>query len=131
METVIRPALAAGHIVICDRFSGSTFAYQLGARGLEDADMVTAMDAYARAGISPDLVMYLDIDPVVGLQRKRESDEAMNRLDNEALAFHQRVRAHFLEQAKDQANWVTYSTDGAKDTNSQNILAAVRSQLHL
>ncbi len=130
VEQVIKPALEAGKIVICDRFSGSTFAYQLGARDLPDPDMIKRMDAYARGAISPDFVLYLDIDPEDGVQRKREAGQELNRLDTEQLAFHQRVREHFISQVKENENWNLYSTVGPKEENSQKIYELICKELN-
>lgn len=87
----IRPALAAGQIVLCDRFSDSTIAYQGFARGL-DLDTVRRLDAFARDGLSPDLTFLLDIDPEDGLRRAHARSGARDRFETAPLAFHQRVR---------------------------------------
>lgn len=97
VETVIRPALAAGETIICDRFSPSTFAYQVHARGLDQA-AVRAANAVATGGLEPDLIVYLDIDPEIGLQRKRGETEAI-RTGLEGLDFHRKVREGYLAQA--------------------------------
>ena len=93
---VIRPALAAGKLVLCDRYFDSTYAYQGYGRGLPLTALRTITD-FAVQGLIPDLTLYLDVSPEVGLQRRALSGEAMNRLDREALAFHERVRAGYLE----------------------------------
>lgn len=131
VEEVIAPALNEGQIVICDRFSGSTFAYQLGGRQLQDANAVRAMDAYARDGITPDLVIYLDIDPKTGIARKQDGDELFNRMDAEAFEFHQRVREYFLELAKNE-QWLVLSTQhGTREENSEKIYQAILQRLPL
>jgi dTMP kinase len=128
---VIKPALEEGKIVICDRFSGSTFAYQLGGRKLDDADQVKAMDAYARQGVTPDLVIYLDVDPKTGIARKQDGDELFNRMDAEAFEFHQRVREYFLTLAK-QENWLILSTQtGTRDENAAKIYDAITQRIQL
>lgn len=121
IDEVIKPALDEGTTVLCDRFSGSTFAYQLGGRELPDAEFIKQMDAYARADVEPDLVVYLDLDPAVGLQRKREGNEELNRMDLEELAFHKKVRAYFLKLAEENGNWAVISTEGDKEENEQKI----------
>ncbi|MCD6286804.1 MAG: dTMP kinase [Anaerolineae bacterium] len=93
---VILPALEAGKIVLCDRFFDSTYAYQGYGRGLSLADL-RAITGFATRGLKPDLTLYLDIPPEIGLQRRESSGEALNRLDREALAFHQRVRHGYLD----------------------------------
>ncbi|HQE93881.1 MAG TPA: dTMP kinase [Anaerolineae bacterium] len=95
---VIRPALSAGKIVLCDRYFDSTYAYQGYGRGLPLATL-RLITEFAVQGLIPDLTLYLDVSPEVGLQRRAHSGEALNRLDREALAFHERVRAGYLELA--------------------------------
>jgi len=94
----IRPALDRGEIVISDRFADSTLAYQGYGRGL-DLEVLRMITAFATGGLQPDLTLYLDITPGEGLQRRRLARDEWNRLDAEALEFHQRVRAGYLELA--------------------------------
>jgi dTMP kinase len=91
---VIRPSLAAGRIVLCDRFSDSTIAYQGYGRGL-DLTSLRAVDAMARDGLAPDLTFLFDCPVEVGLARARSRSAAGDRFEREALAFHERVRAGF------------------------------------
>ncbi len=104
---VIAPALEAGTLVICDRFEASTFAYQGYGRGLDLRQLRTA-NAFATGGLHPDLTIYLDIDPRLGLQRKRGESEAI-RTGLEALAFHDRVRAGYrlFAEAAAAGQWLT------------------------
>lgn len=90
---VIRPALAAGTIVVCDRYTDSTLAYQGYGHGLSLAEL-ERMDAFATGGLRPDLTVYIDVPVAVGLARKRGSE--WNRLEAHAVAFHERVRAGYL-----------------------------------
>ena len=106
VEQVLRPKLAEGWIVLCDRFADSTLAYQgYGHRqGLED---VRALVHYATGGLLPDLTLLLDVDAETGLRRRQTSGGEWNRLDAYDLEFHRRVRAGYLElvqQAPDR--WV-------------------------
>ncbi len=98
---VIRPALAAGHVVLCDRFVGSTLAYQGAGRGL-DGDFIMRLHRDA-VGLLPDLTVLLDVDPRLGLRRSLRrlaaSGQDEGRFENLDLAFHERVRASFLDQA--------------------------------
>lgn len=102
VETVIRPALQAGTTVVCDRFSPSTFAYQVHARGL-DAVAVRTANGFATGGLEPDRVIYLDISPEVGLARKRGEAEAI-RTGLEDMDFHRKVREGYLLQARNAAD---------------------------
>lgn len=97
VDQTIMPALTNGQIVLCDRFYDSTLAYQGYGRQL-DIDALINLTAFATAGLTPDLTIYIDISPEEGL-RRRQSDAAAewNRLDREALAFHQRVHDGYLK----------------------------------
>ena len=92
----IRPALAAGKIVISDRYADSTLAYQGYGRRL-DLGMLWTITHFATGGLAPDLTLYLDISAQEGLQRRQMGGGEWNRLDAEALEFHQRVRGGYLE----------------------------------
>ncbi len=96
---VIRPALAAGRIVLCDRYDDSTLAYQGAGRGL-DAVMLRAWNRAATGGLVPDLTLLFDLDPAAGLARRAGAAGEPNRLDREAPEFHARVRAGYLELAR-------------------------------
>lgn len=96
VRDVVRPALAAGHLVLCDRFSDSTEAYQSAGRGL-DAAWIAALDARVREGLAPDLTLVYDCDPSEGLARARRRDAGSpGRFEAEELALHERVREAFL-----------------------------------
>jgi dTMP kinase len=94
VEAVIRPHLAAGGMVLCDRFIDSSVAYQGYARGL-GRDMVATLNAFATGGLIPAITFLLDLPPEVGLARQPER----NRMEEESLEFHRRVRAGFLAEA--------------------------------
>jgi dTMP kinase len=99
VRAVIRPALAAGKTVLCDRFLDSTTVYQGAARKLP-ADAVAALNAFAVEGCLPDLTFVLDIPAEVGLQRAwKRTCEAPDRMEQEELAFYQAVRQGFLDLA--------------------------------
>jgi len=102
---VIQPALAAGRVVLCDRYADSTMAYQGYGRGL-DRDALATLTAIATGGLRPDLTLLLDLDVERGLARRRDEGEEMNRLDLEAIEFHRRVRAGYLAlAAAEPARW--------------------------
>lgn len=103
VEQIIRPALASGAIVLCDRFTDSTLAYQGAARGLGE-DAVMRIGAIACGGLVPDLTLYLDVAPEIGLERARArnvlvTEKRETRLDDHDIDFHGRVRAAFLTLA--------------------------------
>ena len=104
VEQVIRPRLAAGEIVLSDRYADSTIAYQ-GYGHQQDLEQVRALIRYATGGLVPDLTILLDLDVEVGLKRKTRQDE-WNRLDAYTVDFHRRVRAGYLEMVQlDPARW--------------------------
>ncbi len=108
---VIRPALARREIVLCDRYTDSSMAYQSFGRGL-DREMLDALTAIATGGVAPDLTLLLDIDVERGLARRREQGEEMNRLDLEEVAFHERVRAGYHALAgSEPSRWVIIDAD--------------------
>lgn len=123
---VIRPALAQGSFVLCDRFADSTLAYQGYGHG-QDLDALGQLIRYATDGLTPDLTLYLEIDPGIGLARKQQaSQEEWNRLDAHALAFHQRVHAGYqaLIQA-DPVRWAVIQGDAPPQAVAEWIAGAV------
>jgi len=98
LEEIILPALKEGRIVLCDRFSDATLAYQGFGRRL-DRKIVRAAVHYAAKGLKPDLTLLLDLDVRRGLARVRSRGRS-DRLDREALAFHERVREGYRRLAR-------------------------------
>jgi dTMP kinase len=103
----IRPSLEAGIIVVSDRFADATVAYQGHGRGL-DLRRVATMNRLATGGLIPDLTILLDLDPREGLRRVRERGQVplpepfLDRLESEALEFHDRVREGYLHLAREE-----------------------------
>jgi dTMP kinase len=95
---VIRPALAEGQIVLCDRFADSTLAYQGYGRSLP-LDSLLTITHFATAGLKPDLTLLLDTDVNYGLARRITAGDEMNRMDLQAVAFHERVRQGYHKLA--------------------------------
>lgn len=105
VETVIRPHLLQGDLVLCDRFADASLAYQ-GYGHQMDLRALKAVIEYATGGLWPDLTLLLDVDVELGLSR-REKGGDWNRLDAYPVAFHQRVRQGYLElAAADPQRWV-------------------------
>lgn len=100
VESLIRPALRAGDIVLCDRFSDSTLAYQAYGRELP-LDAVRTVESVARQGLRPDLTFVLDCPVDLGLARtrRRRGSAAADRFEAQDAAFHERVRRGFLALA--------------------------------
>lgn len=126
---VIRPALAEGKMVISDRFYDSTLAYQGYGRGL-DLAALREITRLATGGLVPQLTLYLDIRPDQGLQRRLSGGEEWNRLDREALAFHQRVRAGYLElMALEPERWVMIDAARPVDEVQREIRLVVQAKI--
>lgn len=155
----LRTWLAAGQIVVCDRFADATRAYQGFARGL-DLDDIGTMEHLATGGLTPDITLLLDLPPAEGLRRKRlaltraehqlrlfdggtSADNAngqdtrndaiateWNRLDQEALPFHERVRAGYLRlAATEPERWVVLDATLPPDALADRVWAAVGPRL--
>lgn len=97
LQATIRPALAAGHIVVCDRFVDASWAYQGAGRGVA-AEHLEALERLVLKGLQPDLTLIFDLPPEVGLARARGRGDT-NRFEAENLAFMQRVRQAYLQRA--------------------------------
>lgn len=105
VEEFIRPELARGGLVLCDRYADSTLAYQGYGHGVSLAQLRQLL-SFATGDLWPDLTLFLDIDPENGLQRKRSGGE-WNRLDAYELAFHRRVWQGYHEMVRDEPQrWV-------------------------
>ena len=118
---VIRPALARGSIVLCDRYVDSLIAYQ-GAGRVLDAGEVAELAGWATGGLAPDLTVLLDLDPVEALAGM----ESLDRLEDTGEEFHRRVRAGFraLAAAAPERYLVLYARD-SRDTIVERIIARV------
>lgn len=105
VENVIKPALAQGKWVIGDRHDLSSQAYQGGGRGIDKAPMKSLRDTVL-ADFKPDLTLYLDLDPAVGLARARARGE-LDRIEKESMDFFYRTRERYLALAKEDASIIT------------------------
>jgi len=127
LETVVRPALAAGKVVVCDRYFDATLVYQGYARGV-DKSLIRQLHQLACKGLTPDLTLLLDLEPEAGLARawhRIDSDTAHiveSRFEKEKLLFHQRVRQGYLDLARREPRRF-HLIDAAADE------AAVRKQI--
>ena len=104
ISEIVRPALEKGFTVICDRFTDATVAYQGFARKL-NLDLINKLNSAASFGLTPNLTIYLDIDPKLGLNKAKKLDKESygktgDRIEMESLKFHQAVRRGYLSQAK-------------------------------
>lgn len=125
VDQVIRPALARGDIVLCDRYGDSTLAYQ-GYGHSQQLDPLRELIAYATRGLTPDLTIYLDLDVRKGLARKRAgAAEEWNRIEEKTLAYHQAVRRGYLEMAGESIRWLVVDADQPVESIHAQILARV------
>jgi dTMP kinase len=97
LATLIKPALADGKWVICDRFTDATYAYQGAGRKLTK-ERIAIIEEWVQQGLKPDLTVILDIDPVIGLNRARVKG-ALDRIESEEITFFERVREQYLAMA--------------------------------
>ena len=126
---VVRPALADGCIVVCDRYVDSTLAYQGGGRGLS-LEALRAVQRFATGGLEPDLRVLLDLPVEVGLARRLGGTSELNRLDLADVAFHHRVRAAYQALVSaDPAGWLTIDATRPVDEVSRTLIAAIRPRL--
>lgn len=106
VEEVIRPALAAGQVVLCDRFTDATLAYQGYGRQLS-LDLIDELNRLASSDLTPDLTLLFDLPVETGLERAMRriagcAGPAEDRFEQESVAFHQRIRQGYLQLAKEQ-----------------------------
>ena len=123
---VIQPALKEGKLVICDRFSHSTIAYQGYGRRLNPAAVKT-INKLAAQNVTPDLIILLDLPPEEGLARR---GKRLDRLESESLPFHRRVRGGYLKMvAEEPARWLVIDATLPKRKISQLIWKRVKELL--
>jgi dTMP kinase len=125
VSKVIRPALARGEIVLCDRFADSTLAYQGNGRGFP-IEKLRELNAIATSGLVPDLTLLLDLESQVGLERLANPD----RIDSEDIEFHRRVRNGFLAEAKlEPSRFVVIDASQPPEVVYRHALRAINEQL--
>ena len=118
VEEVIRPALAKGAVVLCDRYIDATIAYQGFGRGL-DLALIKQLNQVASAGLLPDLTLLFDLPVAIGLSRALARNavalENEGRFEAESLAFHERVRAGYLQGARQEARFSIVDATGTPE----------------
>lgn len=125
IENIIRPALARGAWVVCDRFTDATYAYQGGGRGM-DMRQIALLEQLVQKELRPDLTLLLDapLEITAARAQVRNAGGTTDRFENEQREFFERVRAAYLERARQQADRFVV-VDAAGD--SQAVAAAIRS----
>ncbi|HWK80279.1 MAG TPA: dTMP kinase [Thermomicrobiales bacterium] len=125
----ILPALERGDDVICDRYVDSTLAYQGGGRGLP-LETLLPIQAYATGGLMPDVRILLDLPVEEGLRRRFADPDSVNRIDQDDLAFHRRVReAYRALAASDPGGWVVIDAARGIEAVEADVVASVRDRL--
>ncbi|MCD8201653.1 MAG: dTMP kinase [Clostridia bacterium] len=119
LRDTVEPALAAGKLVICDRYVDSSFAYQGYARGL-GFEFVESINRKALEGHTPDLTLFLDIRPAEAFQRKHGADKS-DRMECEGLAFHEKVYEGYKEAQRRFERIVSVDCGGSKEETAENI----------
>ncbi|MBU2426145.1 MAG: dTMP kinase [Gammaproteobacteria bacterium] len=123
LSQVIRPALAEGHWVLADRHDLSSRAYQGGGRMI-DSQLIDSIRHAVLGNTRPDFTLYLDIDPVIGLERARARGE-LDRIEQEQLAFFQRTRARYLQIANSEPNIAIIDASRTVDEVQQQLIDAL------
>lgn len=128
VREVIQPKLAAGGVVVCDRFYDSSLAYQGYGHQL-DLDQLRSVTQFVTGGLVPDLSLLLDLPSEAGLNRRKEAG-LWNRLDDYDLAFHERVRAGYQQLAQaEPRRWVVIDATRSKTEIQSRMQAAVLPRL--
>ena len=129
VEQVLRPRLAAGETIICDRFFDSTLAYQGYGHQSIPLDELRQIICFATRGLTPDLTILLDLDVETGLARKGTQDE-WNRLDAYTVDFHKRVRDGYHELLKlEPQRWVVLDASQSREKVQQALRSAIMNKL--
>jgi dTMP kinase len=129
VDQSIVPHLRRGGIVLSDRYADSTLAYQGYGRGLE-LSAVRSVIAFATNHLKPDVTFYLDLEVEEGIARRKRGGGEWNRLDDQALEFHRRVRAGYLQMMKDEPErWVCIDAARTVEVIRADIAAEVRRRL--
>jgi dTMP kinase len=123
VDNVIRPALAAGTWVVCDRFTDASYAYQGGGRGIPTA-RIAALERMVLRGLKPDLTLLLDVKVSVGMARARERG-ALDRFEREQDAFFERVRRVYRTRARREPRRIAMVDAGQDIPSVQRDLAAI------
>ncbi|KFX07870.1 thymidylate kinase [Pectobacterium betavasculorum] len=127
VDNVIKPALADGKWVIGDRHDLSSQAYQGGGRGI-DQQLLRSLRDTVLGDFRPDLTLYLDLPPAIGLQRARQRGE-LDRIEQESLAFFDRTRSRYQELAAEDSSILTIDASQSIDAVSADIQAALQQWL--
>ena len=127
VHEVIRPAIAQGTIVLCDRFGDSTLAYQGYGHG-QDVEELRAIIGFATGGLRPDLTLYLDVDVATGLQRKQP--DLWDRVEAYDITFHENVRRGYRRLiAEDPERWAIVNGEESVEAIHAQVLTHVLARM--
>lgn len=121
LEEIVKPALENDQIVICDRFTDASYAYQGGGRGIEESRIKTLED-WVQLGFTPTVTLLFDLDVEVGLRRAEKRNQA-DRFEQEDIMFFKRVRSSYLKRASNEPTRF-------RIINAGNSLEDVKQQIH-
>lgn len=125
LKEKIIPAIEAGMVVVCDRFTPATVAFQHYGRGIA-LDLVLSINGFALEGFAPDLNIILDVDPEIGMQRVASRGQGLDRMERQKLEFLSKAREGFLRQAEEAPDtFVVIDASQPFDVVSNNVLAVV------
>lgn len=131
VEESLLPRLAEGTIVISDRYSDSTIAYQ-GYGHQRDIGEILSLIKYATGGLTPDFTVLIDLDPKIGAERKRINNSEINRMDLLPPEFYERVRVGYLNLAKEEPNrWIVINGDQNKEQVFSDLRQEIENRLIL
>lgn len=125
VENYIKPALRKGYLVIGDRHDLSTQAYQGGGRGI-NKELIMKLRKIILGNFFPDLTLYLDIEPTIGLERVKKRVGVRNRIERESLDFFNRVRNRYIELAEKDSRVVIINANASKDKVVQKVYRTVK-----
>ncbi|MDF5711840.1 MAG: dTMP kinase [Nostoc sp. S4] len=129
VEQELKPNLAAGKYILCDRYTDSTIAYQGYGRGL-NIDLINQLNYIATGGLESDLTIWLDVDVEVGLSRKRGSEVGLDRIEQETIAFHRRVQLGYAQLAASHPSRIVQVDGSLSKQAVQQIIQKIL-QIHL
>ena len=127
LQQVINPALAAGKIVLCDRFTDASFAYQGAGRGM-DLTVLSTLEAWVQEGRQPDLTIWFDLPPAMAAQRRAAARDA-DRFEQQDLAFFERVRSGYAARAAAAPDrFARIDASGSVESVAQQIAAVMNAR---
>lgn len=127
LRQVVQPALAAGHTVLCDRFTDATFAYQGGGRGF-DPNVLATLEQWVQEGLQPELTVWFDLPAAVAAER-RAAARAPDRFEQQETAFFERVRAGYQARCEQHpARFMRIDASGTREAVRADLMARMEAR---